>query len=98
LILWDVKTGKESRRFAGHSDGVVSVTYSADGRYLLSGGEDKTVRLWDASSGQELHCFNGHAAGVTSVNLSADGQRAASGSQDKTARVWNIAKYTTVPR
>ena len=36
----------------GHSDVVRSVAYSPDGGQLLSGSDDKTVRVWDMATGQ----------------------------------------------
>jgi WD40 repeat protein len=46
LRLWDVATGKEIRRFDGHTNWVTSVDYSPDGRFALTGSSDKTMRLW----------------------------------------------------
>jgi WD40 repeat protein len=54
LVLWDTKTGRLLRRFEGHTDGVDSVTFSVDGRRVLSGSLDGTTRIWDAATGQEL--------------------------------------------
>ncbi|HEX5272271.1 MAG TPA: WD40 repeat domain-containing protein, partial [Gemmataceae bacterium] len=43
----EVATGKERRAFTGHRGGVVSLTFSADGRTLVSGGADTTLLVWD---------------------------------------------------
>ena len=38
----------------GHSDSVLSVSYSPDGKHIVSGSDDKTVKIWDAQSGEEV--------------------------------------------
>ena len=38
----------------GHSDWVRSVAYSPDGKHIVSGSKDKTVKIWDAATGQEV--------------------------------------------
>jgi WD40 repeat protein len=45
--LLEVATGKERQTFTGHRGGVVSLTYSADGKTLVSGGNDTTILVWD---------------------------------------------------
>lgn len=54
VVLWDVETGKELRRFMGHADTVESLAISPDGRRLASGSRDKSVILWDMASGKML--------------------------------------------
>ena len=38
-------------RWIGHLDYVNSVAYSPDGRHIVSGSDDKTLRIWDAETG-----------------------------------------------
>src|SRR5262249_47854228 len=56
--IWDARTGKELRRLSGHSSAVDIVRFSLDGRYVLTGGQDETVRAWDASAGDEILSFS----------------------------------------
>ncbi|HOE99936.1 MAG TPA: hypothetical protein PK385_01745 [Spirochaetota bacterium] len=44
----------------GHSSGVRSVAFSSDGKYALSGSDDKTLKLWKVSSGKEVRTMSGH--------------------------------------
>jgi WD40 repeat protein len=67
------------------------VSYSPDGKRIVSGSEDNTLKVWDAATGQETLTLTGHMGEVTSVAFSPDGTRIVSGSWDKTLKVWDAA-------
>ena len=89
MKLWEVKTGKELRAFAGDSSGVFSVAFSPDGRFALS-AERLTLKLWEVETGKELRTFYGHSGWVYSVAFSPDGRYILSGSLDKTLKLWDV--------
>jgi WD40 repeat protein len=66
------------------------VAFSADGRRLLSGSDDDTVKIWDVESGANVGTLEGHSGGVSSVAFPADGRRLASGSWDHTVKIWDV--------
>jgi WD40 repeat protein len=58
----------------GHSDSVKSMAFSPDGKQVVSGSDDKTVRLWDTVTGVALKTLEGHSHYVNSVAFSPDGK------------------------
>ena len=64
---------------AGHSADIMSVAFSPDGRTLLSGSRDNTLKLWDAARGTLLRSIEGHKNGVATVVFSPDGRTVLSG-------------------
>ncbi len=84
----------------GHSDEVHEMAVSPDGKRIVSGSVDKTVKVWDAATGAELMTLRGHDKGVRSVAFSPDGKRIVSGSKDKTIKIWDAesgAELITIP-
>jgi WD40 repeat protein len=86
-----IETGKEIRRFKGHSDNVLSVAFSPDGRKALSGSADKTLRQWNVRIGEEIRRFKkAHPKEITSVVFSPKDGIIASGSRDDNLCFWKV--------
>ncbi|MBA4063209.1 MAG: hypothetical protein C0501_05750 [Isosphaera sp.] len=58
----------------GHVGRVTALGVSPDGRTVVSGGADGSVRCWDARTGLELLAVRRHAGPVAAVEFSADGR------------------------
>src|SRR5581483_2742941 len=94
--------GLERRRLDGHTEQVNQIALSRDGKSLLSGSADATLRLWDVASGKEVRRFEGHTGGVWGVAFSSDGRKALSGGgavlrnnawvfdADASVRLWDV--------
>jgi WD40 repeat protein/serine/threonine protein kinase len=82
--------------FEGHGAPVRSVSFSADGKMIVSGSHDNTVKVWDADSGRSLNTFRGHDSWVRSCAFSPDGRTVVSAGHDHRATLWNVTDYQEV--
>lgn len=87
LRLFDTKSWELIASLGGHLDSVSMVSFSPDGKQILSASFDKTVRLWDIASQKPLHTFTGHSDFVYAVEFSPQGDWYATASKDRTARI-----------
>src|SRR5260370_2923942 len=77
--------------YRGHTDRILTVAWSPNGKYIASGSLDKTVQVWatNPAAHSQPFIYRGHTAGVQTVTWSPDSNRVASGSIDKTVQVWD---------
>ena len=83
-------TATKLREYVGHSGPVTGLAVTTDGKFLVTSGDDKTVRVWDVASGKQLRSFQGHMTKVTAVTARGDGRQVASASDDGAVRVWDL--------
>jgi eukaryotic-like serine/threonine-protein kinase len=95
IDVWRLQTPGSPQTLTGHTAAVTAVALSVDGQTLVSGSEDRTIRVWDMRSGNSRP-LQGHANTVYAVALSPDGKTIASGSADKTVRFWDLATGTLI--
>jgi len=72
-------------RFEGHTKETHSLTFSSDGRFLVSGSADRTARIWDTADGSSktIAIADNTGVRVKSVAISPDGRLVATGSLDE---------------
>ena len=90
IIFLNAVTGSQIAVLSGHTGEIYSLTFSSDGKLLVSGSADATIKLWDVQTGGVVKTFHGHTSWVRSVSISADYATIASGSFDKTLRLRDI--------
>jgi len=89
LRLWRFQSGQQVHAFGG-APPVRAVALTRDGRYLLSGGRDGSLRLWQVASGRELYRYAGHVGEIVGLSMATDARIAVSAGTDQTIRVWRL--------
>lgn len=97
IKVWDtsklatnLKDPRPQHILMGHTHIVRSLAMSADGKLLVSGSLDKTIKIWQLETGQLIRTLKGHQAEVCAIALGPDEQIIASGSADKTIKLWHV--------
>jgi WD40 repeat protein len=90
IIILDAVTGGQLAILSGHTGWMRSLAFSPDATSLVSGSENKTLKLWDMQTGGVVRTFQGHTGPVYSVSISSDCTTIASGSNDGTVHLWNF--------
>src|SRR6266700_3194398 len=76
------------RTLNGHSNSVCAVTFSPDGKQVVSGAADDDIRFWDVESGRCQRTIHGHSDWIHSVAMSSDGRFVATAGRDKLVKLW----------
>ena len=91
LRLWELSTGTTTRRFVGHTNDVLSVSFSADNRQIVSGSRDRSIKLWNTLGDCKFTITDkGHTEWVSCVRFSPNPQNPVivSAGWDKLVKVW----------
>ncbi|KAJ1933222.1 general transcription repressor [Linderina macrospora] len=94
--IWNMSTGAKEAVLADENapkNGdlyIRAVCFSPDGKYLVTGAEDKQIRIWDITTKKIRHILAGHEQDIYSLDFSPDGRTILSGSGDRTVRLWDL--------
>jgi WD40 repeat protein len=92
IKIWDAKTGKLVATLKGHTHDVLCLAWTKDGKTLISGSYDSSIRTWNTTNWKQTAVLLEHTDGVRRINIaiSPNDRILASVSGDKTARLWNL--------
>jgi WD40 repeat protein len=93
--LWDIETGKVIKKFTGHTDRVLSVSWRPDGGRVVSGSDDKTFRVWDVENGKTIFILTPIMPRKEDLSMwpvceySPNGDMIATGGNNNGLKVWD---------
>ena len=99
IKIWNITTFEEELTLIGHTDSVISVSWSKDSSKLVSASDDRNLRMWYTNNGSLMFILGGsigHTAGVLDVDWSPNQTRLVSGSRDFKIRLWDALTGTPI--
>src|SRR6218665_1064122 len=81
---------KKHRRLLGHLSSVYCLTFDRTGRYIVTGADDRLVKIWSAHDGRLLMTLRGHSEEIADLTIDPENSMIASASCDKHVRVWSL--------
>ncbi|WP_339731219.1 SUMF1/EgtB/PvdO family nonheme iron enzyme [uncultured Gimesia sp.] len=90
LMVYDMATGKQIRKFKGHADRINSITFLPDGNHFVSSSLDTTLKLWNLEKSNPVPFPEFHSSQVNRVAISPNGKQALSGSSNDLIKVWDL--------
>ena len=93
VIVWNVSTGRELKRFQERNEAFARITFSRDCRRLLTSGRTNQVSTWDIDSGAKKHGVSGGGRadnGVSAIAYLPDDRGAATAGSDGLVRIWRL--------
>ncbi len=97
IRTWNVQTGEMLREMSGHDLSIWCLAFTLDGSRLVSGSEDKTVKVWEPRRGELLLTLKGHTDDVRCLVFSPDGKMLVSSNDDNFIRFWDATPIIEGP-
>ncbi|XP_060081368.1 U3 small nucleolar RNA-interacting protein 2-like isoform X2 [Ylistrum balloti] len=107
IIKWDIQRRKKvavisggrkgtEQSHVGHTDHILCLAISSDGKYLASGGRNKLIHIWNPDDCTHIHYFPGHKDTISSLAFRKGTHQLFSASHDRSVKIWNVDDRTYI--
>jgi WD40 repeat protein len=97
IRLYSTTEGRLLHTLKGHRARINCITFASNGRFFLSGGQDKRCVIWDSATNKSTGSLEGgHNDGILDISISPDGQRVVTSSIDGSVVLWDLENRKTI--
>ena len=98
LEKWDLTRLQKTNSVKAHESAIWSLVKTKNNQLLITGSQDRLIKIWEAVSFKLIGVLNGHTSQVLSVCVTEDDSYIVSGSDDKTVILWSIQSKSLINR
>mmetsp|Transcript_36986 Transcript_36986/g.33243 ORF Transcript_36986/g.33243 Transcript_36986/m.33243 type:complete len:115 (+) Transcript_36986:623-967(+) len=93
-MIWDAEVQTEEEEAPGHVEAVNAIKIAPNGKFIISGGADRYLRVWDTVTGKQMRGFKAQDGEILSLDISNDSKTVISGGNDCVINVIEIADFS----
>jgi WD40 repeat protein len=97
ITLWDTKTWLKLREINAHENQILTLSFTPDGRRLISAAYNQSLKIWDVGSGQMMGQLSAEQP-ECDFQISPNGKNLATGSQSGVVRLWDALNGLAVTK
>lgn len=90
ICQWDLSTDRMLSALKGHAEGVSAIALRSDNCTLISGGNDKLLKIWNLNTGQQQKVIAAHRDQINAIAIHPNQPIFASASEDTTIKLWDL--------
>jgi ribosomal RNA-processing protein 9 len=90
------KSKAKDTGYQGHTDDILTVAASQDGKFVVTGGKDRKIIVWDTETLKPLRVFSHHRDAVTGLSFRRGTNQLFSSSKDRTIKTWSLNELAYV--
>jgi WD40 repeat protein len=98
ICVWDLPARRQLKVIAGDIGRIFSLAFAPDGRSLVAGSHDGTLKFWNMATLEEVTAIQAHISIVAAIAFSRDGRYLVTASVDDSVKVWDAPSFAETDR
>ncbi len=91
--IYDIDSSKVVKTLTGHTGAVTTLDWSPNGKFIITGSADSTVKIWDPITGESIYTYTAIRQQVVNVKITTDNSRVLVVLATKHLKIYETGNY-----